>query len=92
MGLEVSLIFALAEGNFHIKNTKKATLGTSSKRSQNRTLKRHVVVNGQTTNCLWNLCDFWMVQALLLKNILSCHHTWSLLRPHKGLADIYEAW
>lgn len=40
MGLEVSRIFALAEGNFHMRNTKKATLGTSSKMSQNRTLGR----------------------------------------------------
>ncbi len=40
MGLEVSRIFALAEGSFHIRNTKKATLGTSSKMSQNRTLKQ----------------------------------------------------
>lgn len=40
MGLEVSLIFALAEGNFHIRNMKKATFGTSNKMSQNRTLRR----------------------------------------------------
>lgn len=40
MGLEVSLILALAEGNFHTRNTKKATFGTSSKMSQNRTLRR----------------------------------------------------
>lgn len=40
MGLEVSRIFALAEGSFHIRNTKKATLGTSSKMSQNRTLRQ----------------------------------------------------
>lgn len=40
MGLEVSLIFALAEGNFHNRNTKKATFGTSSKMSQNRTLRK----------------------------------------------------
>lgn len=45
MGLEVTLIFALAEGNFHNRNTKKATLGISSKRSQNRTLKTQVVAN-----------------------------------------------
>lgn len=40
MGLEVSRIFALAEGSFHIRNMKKATLGTSSKMSQNRTLRQ----------------------------------------------------
>lgn len=40
MGLEVSRIFALAEGSFHIRNTKKATLGTRSKMSQKRTLKQ----------------------------------------------------
>lgn len=40
MGLEVRRIFALAEGSFHIRNTKKATLGTSNKMSQNRTLKQ----------------------------------------------------
>lgn len=40
MGLEVSLIFALAEGNFHTRNTKKATFGTSSKMSQKRTLRK----------------------------------------------------
>lgn len=40
MGLEVSLILALAEGIFHTRNTKKATFGTSSKMSQIRTLRR----------------------------------------------------
>lgn len=40
MGLDVSRIFALAEGSFHIKNMKKATLGTNSSRSQNLTLRQ----------------------------------------------------
>lgn len=40
MGLEVSLIFALAERNFPIRKMKKVTFGTSSKMSQNRTLRR----------------------------------------------------
>lgn len=40
MGLEVSRIFALAEGSFHIRKMKKATLGTSSKMSQKRTLRQ----------------------------------------------------
>lgn len=62
MGLEVSLIFALAEGNFHIRNTKKATLGTSSKRSQNRTLKRQVVVNCQI---LWHFFFYSIVSSYL---------------------------
>ena len=38
MVLEVSVILALAEGSFHIKNMKKTTLGMSSMRSQNCTL------------------------------------------------------
>ena len=46
MGLEVSRIFALAEGSFHIKNTKKATLGTRSTISQNRTLKQRSECEG----------------------------------------------
>lgn len=40
MGLEVSRIFARADGSFHIRNTMKATLGTSSRMSQKRTLRQ----------------------------------------------------
>lgn len=47
MGLEVRRIFALAEGSFHIRNIKKATLGTSSKMSQNRTLDKKRWEKGQ---------------------------------------------
>jgi hypothetical protein len=55
MGLEVSRILALAEGSFHIRNMKKATLGMRSTRSQNRTLRResqkyiHVILPGKLT-------------------------------------------
>lgn len=38
MGLEVRRILALAEGSFHIRKIKKATLGTRRSRSQNLTL------------------------------------------------------
>lgn len=83
MGLEVSRIFALAEGSFHIRNTKKATLGTSSKMSQNRTLRQRDEREGDHAK-------------LSAKNVLYsstvCHaNTWTLRCPRTGLADICEA-
>lgn len=76
MGLEVRRIFALAEGSFHIRKTKKATLGTSSKMSQNRTLRQRddcklskwtLICSSycQSTDILCSLSDFQFEQWVI---------------------------
>lgn len=81
MGLEVSLIFALAEGNFHIRKMKKATFGTSSKMSQNRTLgRKHVSY------------QFCIRFTSLKFGQFQYQATWNPRYHHTGPSGICEAW
>lgn len=80
MGLEVSLIFALAEGNFHIRKMKKATFGTSSKMSQNRTLRRQ--------HDSLHFCTLFHSFGTIFKR----DATWNPRCPRTGCAGIGEAW
>lgn len=82
MGLEVSRIFALAEGSFHIRNTKKATLGTSSKMSQKRTLRQRDDSQDDNTGLSEHVKTSHWAETI----------TWSLQCPHTEPADICEAW
>lgn len=101
MGLEVSLIFALAEGNFHIRKMKKATFGTSSKMSQNRTLRRQ---HGGLQFCthlhsFTTILQSFQTRCYLespMSSYRTCRHRWGLVMLdwgsgcHVGRADVFS--
>lgn len=89
MGLEVSLILALAEGNFHTRNTKKATFGTSRKMSQNRTLRRQFMLL-----YAFYICGNAIVSAASHGITLFPQRdaTWNSQYPRTELAGIGEVW
>lgn len=101
MGLEVSLIFALAEGNFHIRKMKKATFGTSSEMSQKRTLRRQ---HGSLQFCthlhrFGTILQSFQTRCYLespMSSYRTCRHRWGLVildwgsGCHVGSADVFS--
>lgn len=88
MGLEVSRIFALADGSFHIKNTKNATFGTSRKMSQNRTLKHASNITTafsvfKTQKDVLLKCKYSHLESPM-SSYRTCRHLWGLLMLESG--------